>query len=191
MENQIKTDEKFDQIILRCQDIRINKRKDYGNAWKKFRPSSMTDQILIKALRIRSVQEKKENKVGDPLDGEFLGIINYSLMALYALDHRGKSNSVESNQEINEDDDQKFEEIVIKIKNLLKKKNHDYGEAWRDLRISSMVDLILVKLLRLIQIEANDYSVKISEEAFASYQDVINYCVFCLILIEEGKNPME
>lgn len=180
MENQIKTFEDFDKILSRCTELRIKKRNDYGDSWKVFRPSSITDQIFIKAKRLRSIQEKGENKVSDPLDQEFIGMINYSLMAIYQLDHRNET----------EDDDKRFDNIIIQIKKLLEKKNHDYGEAWRDLRISSMVDLILVKLMRLKQIEGNKYDVKVSEEAFASYQDVINYSVFCLILIEEGVSPM-
>jgi hypothetical protein len=181
MENQIRTFNDFDLILSRCEEIRKKKRKDYGDSWKIFRPSSITDQIYIKAARIRSVQEKKENKVEDPLENEFTGIINYSLMALFQLDRYEKEIT----------DDERFEKIISDIKILLKKKNHDYGEAWRNLRISSMVDLILAKLIRLKQIESNNYSVEVSEEAFASYQDVINYSVFCLILIEEGVSPMK
>lgn len=180
MENQIKTFNDFDVILNQCEEIRKKKRKDYGDSWKIFRPSSITDQIYIKAARIRSVQEKKENRVGEPLKDEFTGMINYSLMALFQLDRREKEIT----------DDERFEKIISEIKILLDKKNHDYGEAWRNLRISSMVDLILAKLIRLKQIESNNYNVQVSEEAFASYQDVINYCVFCLILIREGTDPM-
>lgn len=143
MENQIKTFNDFDEILSRCTKLRIKKRNDYGDSWKIFRPSSITDQIFIKAKRIRSIQEKRENKVGDPLDQEFIGMINYSLMAIYQLEKRN----------VKEEDDKRFEDIIAQIKKLLEKKNHDYGEAWRDLRISSMVDLILAKLLRLKQIE--------------------------------------
>ncbi len=180
MENQEKTMADFDEVINECLDLMWKKRKDYGNAWEVLRPSSLTDQIYIKAKRIRSIQEKREKKVDDDLRGEFIGMLNYSLMGISQLERR-QSDSVE----------EKYANIVIEIKKLLEKKNHDYGEAWRDLRISSINDLILQKLMRLRMMEENGYEVKVSENARASYEDIVNYCVFALILIKEGANPMK
>ena len=171
----------FDEITKNCLDLLRKKREDYGDSWKMFRPKSLTDQIYIKAKRIRTVQDKKENKVGDKLDDEFRGIINYSLMALLQMEKCTEGST----------DDEKFSKIVEEIKNLLGKKNHDYGEAWREMRISTITDFILVKLLRLRQIENNDYAVIASEQAHASYQDIVNYSIFALVLIEEGSDPMK
>jgi hypothetical protein len=180
MENQTKTAEDFDKITDECLTLMMKKRHDYGDAWEVLRPSSLTDQIYIKAKRIRSIQEKREKKVDDDLRGEFIGMLNYSLMGISQLEKR-KADSVE----------EKYSIIVAEIKKLLEKKNHDYGEAWRELRISSITDLILQKLMRLRQMETNGYEVKVSEQARASYEDIVNYCVFALILIQEGVNPMK
>ncbi|MEN9582188.1 MAG: hypothetical protein RL641_142 [Candidatus Parcubacteria bacterium] len=180
MENQIKTTTDFDDITNECLDLMFKKRLDYGDAWEILRPSSLTDQIFIKAKRIRSVQEKKSQKVKDNLKDEFVGMLNYSLMGISQLEKRA-SDTVE----------QKYQTIVGDIKKLLEIKNHDYGEAWRDLRISSITDLILQKLMRLRQMETNGYEVKVSEHARSSYEDIVNYCVFALILIKEGADPMK
>lgn len=180
MENQVKTASDFDEITTECLVLMERKRKDYGDAWEILRPSSLTDQIYIKAKRLRSIQEKKEKKVEDDLRGEFIGMLNYSLMGISQLEKR-RSDSIE----------EKYAKIVAEIKKLLEKKNHDYGEAWRDLRISSITDLILQKLMRLRQMETNSYEVKVSEQAQASYQDIVNYCVFALVLMKEGSDPMK
>lgn len=180
MENQITTIEYFDKITSQCLDLMSKKRQDYGDAWEILRPSSLTDQIYIKAKRIRTVQETGEKKVNDDLNSEFIGMLNYSLMAI---------NQLEKKHEI--PPEEKYFNIVSKIKELLRNKNHDYGEVWRDLRISSIVDLILQKLMRLRKMELNKYQVKVSEDAKSSYQDIVNYCVFALIHIEEGVDPMK
>ncbi len=179
MENQTKTFADFDRIIDICLTLMEKKRKDYGDAWEILRPSSLTDQIFIKAKRIRSIQEKKTQKVIDGMSDEFIGMINYSLMGIWKLDKKEYGTREE-----------KYASIVADIKKLLENKNHDYGEAWRDLRISTITDLILQKLMRLRQIEENGYDVGVSEQAHASYQDIVNYCVFTLILIEEGADQM-
>ena len=171
----------FDEITSECLTLVEAKNKDYGDSWKILRASSLTDQIFIKAKRIRTIQEKKENLVGDPIDKEFIGIINYCIMAIYEMDKRSKHESWIKD----------FGLIFEDIKALRRKKNQDYGEVWRELRISSMVDLILMKLMRLRFIEENAYVVKTSEEAFASYQDIINYSIFCLIHIKENVDPMK
>jgi len=168
----------FDEITGECLALMEKKHADYGDSWKIMRPSSLTDQIAIKAMRIRSIQEKQDNKVGDSIDDEFRGILNYSLIALHQLYEKDKQNK-------------SFVEIISDTKKLLGNKNHDYGEAWRHMRISSITDLILMKLLRVKQIEENDYVVKNSEKAQASFHDIVNYCVFALIHISEGVSPMK
>lgn len=176
---KVTTETLFDEIVEKCLALAEKKYADYGDSWKILRPSSLTDQIFIKAKRIRTIQETKENLVGDPIDSEFIGIVNYSLMGIYNLDHR----------EHQEDMMLGFKRIIKDIRTLLLKKNHDYGEAWRDLRISSMTDLVLQKLFRLRQIETNNYRVSVSEQAKSSYEDIVNYSIFCLILIQEGSDP--
>lgn len=190
MENQIETSSGFDEIIIECEKIRIQKRQDYANAWKILRLTSITDQIFIKAQRIRSVQEKGEMRVNEKLDVEFMAIINYSAMALYLHKKTLTSEDLESNPKINSEDDADFKKIFYGAKCLMGDKNHDYGEAWRKMRISSMVDLILMKILRVKQIENNKGETLISENVDANYNDMINYCVFSLIKIKEGTNPM-
>ena len=180
MKNKIETNEGFRAVLAECKKIRTEKRADYGTSWKILRASSITDQIFIKAQRIRTIQETKENLVGDAIESEFMGIINYCLMALYVL----KKASV-TDESI--DEEVIFDTLIDDILKLLANKNHDYGEAWRSIRISSMTDQILMKLLRLRQIEDNDYKVSASEDAHASYQDIINYAVFCLIRMKEGS----
>lgn len=180
MKNTIETNEGFKIILAECKEIRTKKRLDYGASWKILRASSVTDQIFIKAKRIRRIQETKKNLVGDTIEGEFIAIINYCLMALYILKHASVTDEAIDEEVI-------FDKFIEEIMELLANKNHDYGEAWRDMRISSMTDLILMKLLRLRQIEDNDYKVTSSEEAKASYQDIVNYAVFCLIRIKEGS----
>ncbi len=176
-----KTETWFDEITGECLILIEAKTKDYGDSWRILRPSSLTDQIFIKAKRIRAIQETKQNLVGDPIDKEFVGIFNYSVMAIYNIDKRKKSE--------NYIDD--FRAAIATIRELLLKKDHDYGSAWRELRISSITDLILQKLMRLRQMEDNNYEVTVSEHAIASYQDIINYCVFALIHIKEGRDPLK
>lgn len=180
MKNKIETIEGFTAILDECKKIRTKKRTDYGTSWKILRASSITDQIFIKAQRIRTIQETKKNLVGDSIENEFTSIINYCLMALYVL-----KNASVTDEAI--DEEIVFDGFIDEILKLLANKNHDYGEAWREMRISSMTDLILMKLLRLKQIEDNNYKVSSSEEAHASYQDIVNYAVFCLIRIKEGS----
>lgn len=158
----------------------MKKTIDYGTAWRILRPSSLTDQIFIKANRIRSIQEKGENKVGEDITEEFVGIINYCIIALIQLE-------LTSDDEM-EIDAKKVEKLydaeVEKVSGLLNNKNHDYDEAWRDMRVSSMTDIILMKIFRTKQIEDNKGKTLISEGIDANYQDMINYAVFCLILMK-------
>ena len=179
------TDTQYDKVIESCRNIFVLKTEDYGTAWRILRPSSLTDQIYIKASRIRSIQEKGAMKVEEGMESEFIGIINYCVMAMIQLDHSVKQESYEM------DHSELFghyDGYVSETKQLMQNKNHDYGEAWRDMRVSSMTDLILMKLLRVKKIEENQGQTKISEGLKANYQDMLNYSVFALILISEEKD---
>jgi hypothetical protein len=177
------TEKQFDFIIENCLDIFSKKMKDYGSAWRILRLPSLTDQIFIKAQRIRSLQTKKTKKIDEGQSSEFIGIINYSIMSLIQIEL-----GVVDEPDMNFDDAIKYYNKHIKsVKNLMINKNHDYGEAWRDMRISSLTDLILQKLLRVKQIENNHGETLISEGIDANYQDIVNYSVFALILID-GSN---
>ncbi|KAA0993738.1 DUF1599 domain-containing protein [Dyadobacter aurulentus] len=169
------TESEYQEIIQYCQDLFTKKNKDYGTSWRILRIPSITDQIFIKAQRIRTIQEKGVQKVDENVSSEFIGIINYCVMALIQIDSQEKENLPDAeltglyNKQVNE------------VAELLFNKNHDYGEAWRDMRISSMTDIILMKLLRIKQIEDNNGLTIVSEGVKAGYQDIINYSVFCLI----------
>ena len=168
----------YDSIINNCQDIFAKKMKDYGSAWRILRISSLTDQIFIKAQRIRSIEEKGFQKVNEGKKNEFIGIVNYAIIGLIQLD-LGVSDYP---QEMDYDEVMNnFEKQVNTAKELMLAKNHDYGEAWRDMRVSSLTDLILQKLLRVKQIEDNKGKTLVSEGIDANYQDMINYAVFALI----------
>jgi len=166
----------YKKIIAICKDIYLKKSKDYGSAWRILRAPSLTDQIFIKAQRIRSTQEKKEMKIDEKIDNEFIGIINYCIMAIIQIE------SDDENIDISLNDLEKlYDNYSQEIMNLLSDKNHDYDEAWKEMRISSMTDIILMKLYRTKQIENNDGKTLISEGIKANYQDIVNYSVFCLI----------
>lgn len=155
----------------------MKKTRDYGTAWRILRLQSITDQIFIKAQRIRTLEEKKISKVGDDITGEYIGIVNYCVIAMMQLD-----SSPETPQELAVDHvERMFDDRVLETKELMFAKNHDYGEAWRDMRISSLTDLILMKLLRVKQIEDNQGLTEASEGVKANYQDMLNYSVFALI----------
>lgn len=175
-----KTEEQYYKVISQCRELFLKKTHDYGTAWRILRLPSITDQIFIKAQRIRSIQEKGTQKVADDIRSEFIGIINYCIIALIQ-------------NELNPNDSMDLEPMLVEklydkyVENtidLLRNKNHDYGEAWREMRITSMTDLILMKLLRVKQIEDNAGKTLVSEGVEANYQDMINYSVFCLIKME-------
>lgn len=171
----------YDSIIVNCREIFAKKMKDYGSAWRILRISSLTDQIFIKAQRIRSIEQKGFQKINEGAANEFIGIVNYAIIGLIQLD-MGVSEQAE---ELHfEDAMKKFDKQVKIAKELMLAKNHDYGEAWRDMRISSLTDLILQKLLRVKQIEDNRGSTLISEGVDANYLDMLNYAVFALIKFE-------
>lgn len=167
----------YNKVIDECKKLFIDKTIDYGTAWRILRLPSITDQIFIKAQRIRSIQEKGTQKVSDNILSEFIGIINYSVIALMQLELKDNSEMELSSEQVSE----MYSAQIEKTLNLLMNKNHDYGEAWRDMRISSITDIILMKLLRVKQIEDNFGKTKVSEGVEANYQDMINYSVFCLI----------
>ena len=166
----------YKEIINICKDIYLKKSKDYGSAWRILRTTSLTDQIFIKAQRIRSTQEKKKMKVDEKIENEFIGIVNYCIMAIIQIEY-DKDDIEISLEELEKLYDLYSEEIM----NLLSNKNHDYDEAWKEMRISSMTDIILMKLYRTKQIENNNGKTLISEGIKANYQDIVNYSVFCLI----------
>ncbi|MCH1538396.1 MAG: DUF1599 domain-containing protein [Flavobacteriaceae bacterium] len=170
----------YQQITNSCKDLFINKMKDYGSAWRILRLPSLTDQIFIKAQRIRSIQDLEEQKIAEGQVSEFIGIINYSIMALIQLEL-----GVAEQPDL---DAPKATELYEKHLNqtfkLMMDKNHDYGEAWREMRVSSLTDLILQKLLRVKQIEDNQGKTIVSEGIDANYQDMINYAVFALIHLD-------
>jgi len=178
------TEQHYQEIISTCKEIFAKKTKDYGTAWRILRLPSITDQILIKAQRIRSVQEKGEQKIQEDISNEFIGIINYCLIALIQIQMLEREEMEISYDEL----EPLYDKYSLETLNLLKAKNHDYGEAWRDMRVSSITDIILMKLMRVKQIEDNQGATIISEGVDANYQDMINYAVFCLIKLGENEN---
>ncbi len=177
------TSNQFDQVITVCRDLFQKKMKDYGCAWRILRLPSLTDQIFIKAQRIRSLQNNLERRVNEDETSEFIGIINYCIMALIQLEK-----GVVNQPDLNFDEAlQLYDQQIAATKALMENKNHDYGEAWRDMRVSSLTDIILQKLLRVKQIEDNFGKTLVSEGIDANYQDMINYAVFALILMDFPK----
>jgi len=175
------TSRQYDEITEKCRALFINKMSDYGSAWRILRLPSLTDQIFIKAQRIRQLQENNVRKVEEDEIPEFIGIINYSIMALIQLEH-----GIADQPDMDVEQATKlYDQHIQETKELMENKNHDYGEAWRDMRISSLTDLILQKLLRVKQIEDNKGKTLVSEGIDANYQDMINYAIFALILINE------
>ncbi|TKD62306.1 DUF1599 domain-containing protein [Flavobacterium sp. ASW18X] len=172
-----KTSEQYDAVIHNCRELYIKKTQDYGTAWRILRLPSLTDQIFIKAQRIRSLQEQEIRKVDEGEQSEFIGIINYAIMALIQI-----QKGIASQPDLNPEEALKlYDEQVTVCKTLMENKNHDYGEAWRDMRVSSLTDLILQKLLRVKQIEDNQGKTLVSEGIAANYQDMLNYAVFAMI----------
>ncbi|MBX2968038.1 MAG: DUF1599 domain-containing protein [Cyclobacteriaceae bacterium] len=177
-----KTATEYKQVIATCKALFLKKTKDYGTAWRILRLPAITDQIFIKAKRIRSIQEKGAQRVGDPIADEFVGIINYCVIALLQLQLQQSTNTELTVEEV----EPLYDAAVNETYSLQQDKNHDYGEAWRDMRVESMTDIILMKLLRVKQIEDNEGKTLVSEGVKANYQDMINYAVFCLIKLKEN-----
>ena len=176
----------YDQVVKNCRDIFIKKAHDYGTSWRVLRMISIVDQIFIKALRIRTIQEVGQQKIADDIPGEFKGIVNYGVIALIQIE---KGTFIVEDLTL-EEAGNLYDEKISVARNLMINKNHDYGEAWRDMSQESFVDLILVKLLRVRQILNNDGKTLVSEGIDANFTDIINYAIFALILISEGKHSL-
>lgn len=181
-----KTEQEFDVQTKRCRDIFEKKTRDYGTSWRILRLPSLTDQIFIKANRIRSIEESGENRIGDSIAGEYVAMVNYAVMAL--IQQELLRNSDEPAELHLERAMELYDKHLQRTVRLMLDKNHDYGEAWRQMRVSSMTDLILMKLKRIKQIEDNDGRTLISEGVEGGYMDIINYSLFCLIRLEELKD---
>jgi hypothetical protein len=178
------TEIEYRQVIKLCQDIFEKKNKDYGSSWRILRLPSITDQIFIKAQRIRTIQDKGFSRVDEGIVPEFIGIINYCVMALIQSELGEDDKRMEfSENELHD----LYEKQMAEVMALLFNKNHDYGEAWRDMRVASMTDIILMKLFRIKQIEDNEGKTLISEGVKAGYQDIINYAVFCMIKLGQAQ----
>ena len=177
-----KTNIEYTNVVNVCREIFSKKTKDYGTAWRILRPSSLTDQLFIKASRIRTIQDTGENKVGESIEDEFIAIVNYCLMAIIQL---RELELVEL--ELSHDEAEKlYNKYALEAFELMKRKNHDYGEAWRDMRVGSLADLILQKIYRVKQIEDNKGETIMSEGIDANYFDMLNYAVFALVLMNES-----
>lgn len=181
------TSQQYDSVIKQCKDIFLKKMHDYGTAWRVLRSSSLTDQIFIKAQRIRSIEQKGSQKVEEDISSEYIGIINYCVIALIQHELKDDPRMELPAEEVAV----LFEKHVKETKGLMENKNHDYGEAWRDMRVSSLTDLILMKILRVKQIEDMDGKTLISEGIEANYMDMINYAVFALIRLKEGNGELQ
>ncbi len=171
------TSQHYDEAIAICKDIFLKKMNDYGTAWRNLRPKSLTDQIFIKAQRIKSIEEKGIQKISDAINGEYIGIINYCVIALIQIELYNDARIDIPYNEV----EGLYNKYIKQTKQLMEDKNHDYGEAWRDMRMSSITDLILMKVFRVKQIEDNEGKTSISEGVDANYMDMINYSVFALI----------
>ncbi len=180
------TSRQYLKVLGEARQLFIKKNNDYGTAWRVLRPSSITDQIYIKAARIRSIDTKKEQKIGDSIENEFIGIVNYCLMALILLrseegkapDHLTRDNVLPY-----------YNAYAEEVFRLMEAKNYDYDEVWRSMRVSSMTDLILMKIIRIKEIENRETDSLISEGVDANYMDIMNYAIFALILLNESHTP--
>ena len=178
------TNLQYETELKSCKDIFLKKTRDYGSSWRVLRTISIVDQIFIKAQRIRTIQNAGKQKVADDIRGEFIGMVNYGLIGLIQLEL--KQSTIE---EISIDEvEKKFDKQASHVKKIMLDKNHDYGEAWREMSQEGLVDLILMKLLRIRQILVNDGKTLISEGIDANYTDIVNYSLFALIMITEGKH---
>lgn len=180
-----KTLKQYKRALKKCQKLFAQKNFDYGTAWCVMRPSSFTDQLYIKAKRIRSLEEGRKQKISDSIEDEFIALVNYSLMALIRLSEDAKN--CENKSLSPEKAIQLYEQEALRTQKLMQAKNHDYGEAWRDMRIKSLTDLILMKILRLKQIEDNNGQTIASEGPEGNYRDIANYALFALIKLDEQQ----
>ncbi len=179
--------QQYDRILSGARELFLRKQADYGTSWRILRTTSLTDQLYIKAMRIRSIEEKGHQEVADPVEGEFIGLINYSIMALIQLE-------IPAGAPLELDEiavAEWYDREATAARALMLRKNHDYGEVWREMRVSSMTDLILAKLLRIKQIEDNAGQTQVSEGLDANYLDIINYAIFALIKLEEAATAAQ
>lgn len=183
------TIQQYDAQFAHCKALFLLKVKDYGTSWRLLRLRSVTDQLYIKAKRIRTIDEKGEQRITDSIEDEFMGCVNYGIIALMQLELIAQQNSIIelSIDEVTE----LYTKYATEIRELMLAKNHDYGEAWRDMRISSFTDLILTKLHRIKQMEENQGHSTISEGVDANYKDIVNYAIFALIQFSEQKNKQD
>ena len=182
MNDTERTDKQFEVMIGRCREIFLSKMKDYGSSWRILRTSSLTDQIFIKANRIRSIESKGIRKVDEGIITEYIGIVNYSVIALIQIE-LGENSELNLTPEVAT---ARYDKFIYAARDLMVNKNHDYSEAWRDMRLNSLTDIILMKLMRIKQIEDNSGKTFISEGVESNYYDIINYSIFALIKLEEG-----
>ena len=182
-----KTNIEYTNVMNVCRELFSKKTLDYGTAWRILRPSSLTDQLFIKAQRIRTVQETGENKVGENIEDEFVAIVNYCLMAIIQV----CETELDELELPHEEAQMFYDRYAEKAFELMQQKNHDYGEAWRDMRVSSLTDLILQKIFRVKQIEDNNGTTIVSEGIDANYYDMLNYAVFALIHLQIGQKVAE
>jgi hypothetical protein len=183
MEDIENTNDHFETIIKLCKEVFMSKMRDYGSSWRVLRPSSLTDQIYIKANRIRSIEAKGQQKIDEGIKPEYIGVVNYSVIALIQIElDPGKDLDLGI-----EETERLYDKYINKAKDLMLDKNHDYGEAWRNMRLSSLTDIILMKLKRIKQIEDNAGKTFVSEGIDSNYYDIINYSVFALIKIVSSE----
>ena len=181
-----RTPQQYLQVVGDARQLFVKKNEDYGTAWRVLRPASITDQIYIKAARIRSVDQKKDQKIADTIETEFIGIINYCLMALILIKRQ------QSGAQVHLDKENIlgfYDACVREVYQLMLDKNHDYDEVWRSMRISSMTDLILMKIIRIKEIEDKNGETRVSEGIDANFMEIMNYAIFALILIKQIQNP--
>lgn len=179
-----KTAQQYAAVSLKCRELFTAKMADYGVSWRILRPASLTDQLLIKARRIRSIQESGIQKVEDSVDQDFMGLVNYGIMAIMQLRLPAM---VDLSNELPDHIMSQYDSVCREIQDLMIRKNHDYGEVWRDMRVESMTDLILMKLLRIKQIEDKEGMTLVSEGLEANYSDIVNYAIFSLIKLTLEK----
>ncbi len=182
MEEQFKTTTQYDHVIDSCKLIFLKKNKDYGSSWVVLRPSAITDQLFIKVKRIKSIEEKGNSKVNEPVLDEYFAIVNYCVIALIALTEQIEPSQNAINSELLES---YYDKQVLATKNLMIAKNHDYGEAWRDMRISTFTDMMLMRIFRIKEIEDKGGKTFVSEGVEANYRDMMNYAIFALIRLNE------
>ena len=178
------TDKQYDEVTTACRETFLKKTKDYGTSWRVYRTISVADQIYIKAKRIRTIQEKQSQRIGDDIKSEFAGILNYAVIGLIQLDINNDEPEDLAVAEV----EKRYDEKIGMAKDLMQAKNHDYGEAWREMSLESFADLSLAKILRIKQIIANEGATLISEGIDANFYDILNYAAFALIRISEQKN---